>query len=1177
MAEVDYYNQIRFVDDHPSSTDEFRGQPHKSVADILVSILTSGEGGRAIGLEGTWGSGKSTVVDIAQSILQSRDADIDEGKKYTFFVYGAWAHQSDPLRRVFLQELIQCLDANDSIDKAHWIEKLEKLETRRKKVVENKAEQLSLVAKSSIITVPFLPIAYLLLNNSNSSFEFPLPIIGCVSIPYGLIGISIISIPFIIAAITLLTWREGWRSSWKFLSSSWWLTKEEMRGKSVIWAFTRHTDHITTEQFIREEEATTVEFNAIFDELINDAAEHDHQIIIVFDNLDRLPPDLIRTAWATMRNFFATTPGTSRQSTLKNVWLIVPFDRVHIEEVFGKGEEDEKGGATPGFVEKTFEIVLRVAPPILSNWREFLSTKLKGSFGETISEAEMYQIFRVFDLYQRLHAKTITPRTIKSFINTVVAQAKQWGKLIPLEHQALYALYKDDISSNISKLQDSTIFEETVQTEIANPDWAKSLAAAHYNVNPEDALEILLTPEIGIAISKNDIDRLTELQKTGGFSLVLGDYISQSALQWAKQTPAIFFDVADTFNNLSLNDDVVVDDIWRKMVSQVASIDKAFRPNERTAGGLQALIKHSSPDRKTDTARKLVRALSSYNDTKVPDSPETTGKTWYSLFEAIAEELEKEVGDSTPKGVFSAIRIPGNINTLLDVAATAGDAGKIPFSAFKVSISPEDITTEVVAFIERVSPDQKLDPIIRAFTDNPTTIDWERIVTAIRVRLQGPTPPLTTVDAHRLLTLCTTIGKTEDTAIAAMNTLDNDGSLHGLLGLALSKTHPPLVALTLHELMIHRSGQLNGPDNNPHYGDLAAVNTFISQIQSSPDDEMLIRELAQHAGDEHRFNHILKSGLSEDGYCEIYRAILRQMVALGTIKILAPLMVLGNMTRISEILEPDFFIQFLEQFGDWNIRDSISGDKWTKIDPQFLVLSHPLSTENYRTAIDNVRSGLAAFTTERWCQSLKEEDNALRLLFTIVDLGEPPELKVMFFDAIKSHTQSLIEGAEMPISFREKWPALTKLLPPARRTQLYKWLRDKLIDKGPTAEFLRQILTLFGTDFSTNADFSAKAEDIIRVVIDPILAEGTVESMACLDAHAQAFAKTLNFASDAEKQGLSDRLTTQYEAGDADMKRKVDSLAIALELTIDRAEPPSEPDQSQSETPSTSDSSESTD
>lgn len=56
------------VRDEPATEDAFDG-PHRKVAEALVSILKE-DGGRAVGLEGDWGSGKSTVVEIAREQLK---------------------------------------------------------------------------------------------------------------------------------------------------------------------------------------------------------------------------------------------------------------------------------------------------------------------------------------------------------------------------------------------------------------------------------------------------------------------------------------------------------------------------------------------------------------------------------------------------------------------------------------------------------------------------------------------------------------------------------------------------------------------------------------------------------------------------------------------------------------------------------------------------------------------------------------------------------------------------------------------------------------------------------------------------------------------------------------------------------------------------------------------------
>lgn len=55
------------LDDVPATEDAFG--PHKRIADAIVSLVTSEPGGRAIGVEGGWGSGKSTVVAFVRNAL----------------------------------------------------------------------------------------------------------------------------------------------------------------------------------------------------------------------------------------------------------------------------------------------------------------------------------------------------------------------------------------------------------------------------------------------------------------------------------------------------------------------------------------------------------------------------------------------------------------------------------------------------------------------------------------------------------------------------------------------------------------------------------------------------------------------------------------------------------------------------------------------------------------------------------------------------------------------------------------------------------------------------------------------------------------------------------------------------------------------------------------------------
>jgi len=80
--------QTRLIEDIPSDEDQFASSggvgPHERIAKAIADIVLSPEesGGKMIGLEGGWGSGKSTVVNLLKKQVQS-----DHG--ITVFAYDA--------------------------------------------------------------------------------------------------------------------------------------------------------------------------------------------------------------------------------------------------------------------------------------------------------------------------------------------------------------------------------------------------------------------------------------------------------------------------------------------------------------------------------------------------------------------------------------------------------------------------------------------------------------------------------------------------------------------------------------------------------------------------------------------------------------------------------------------------------------------------------------------------------------------------------------------------------------------------------------------------------------------------------------------------------------------------------------------------------------------------------
>lgn len=83
---------------------------------------------RIIGLEGTWGTGKSNVIASVQDNL---------GENYIFYTYDAWAYQEDLQRRSFLEgltsELITC--HKESINQKTTIQYVQQINEHESEIV----------------------------------------------------------------------------------------------------------------------------------------------------------------------------------------------------------------------------------------------------------------------------------------------------------------------------------------------------------------------------------------------------------------------------------------------------------------------------------------------------------------------------------------------------------------------------------------------------------------------------------------------------------------------------------------------------------------------------------------------------------------------------------------------------------------------------------------------------------------------------------------------------------------------------------------------------------------------------------------------------------------------------------------------------------------------------------
>jgi hypothetical protein len=136
--------------DRPAADDAFSGGGHKRTAVALANTIQDfDDQTRSIGLEGKWGSGKSTIIEIAKVVLDQSGGD----RKYCVFSFDLWTNQNGNFRRAFLESLLSWLETVDK-SKSSFIE-----HTRnriRDRVVDTRSTNIKVFSPFGLIVLAFL-------------------------------------------------------------------------------------------------------------------------------------------------------------------------------------------------------------------------------------------------------------------------------------------------------------------------------------------------------------------------------------------------------------------------------------------------------------------------------------------------------------------------------------------------------------------------------------------------------------------------------------------------------------------------------------------------------------------------------------------------------------------------------------------------------------------------------------------------------------------------------------------------------------------------------------------------------------------------------------------------------------------------------------------------------------
>jgi predicted ABC-type transport system involved in lysophospholipase L1 biosynthesis ATPase subunit len=135
--------------DDPATADEFG--THNKIADLIRDEILGSASGRSIALIGDWGSGKSTIIELLKGYFTEGENPIAH-----LFIYDAWSHQGDSLRRAFLDDLIVSL--SNRMTEQEVIDATDQVWNRTETTTTTTEPVLRRHAKALLLSLVFIPI-----------------------------------------------------------------------------------------------------------------------------------------------------------------------------------------------------------------------------------------------------------------------------------------------------------------------------------------------------------------------------------------------------------------------------------------------------------------------------------------------------------------------------------------------------------------------------------------------------------------------------------------------------------------------------------------------------------------------------------------------------------------------------------------------------------------------------------------------------------------------------------------------------------------------------------------------------------------------------------------------------------------------------------------------------------
>lgn len=483
----------KILTDDAKTVDLLEDKAHQKIAEHLYELITDEETpGLTIGIEGKWGSGKSTIIGILNERLKTLS------DTFVFYI-DTWAHEGDHLRRVFLEKFIDAIknklfpDDEKKLSKSD-LEDLKEIENSVcnrtiTKTITNTAKINKLGTILTILTIIALPIGIVFIDNSCSDVT----LLGTEPNWLFIIGIVLSLLSVIVGGV------------------AWIVQKIRKKDNPIFWT-TESTDN-TTDETTQESEKSSVEFDKFFKKLLVFLEKKGFKnIICVIDNLDRINEEDALKIWSTLQIFIQEkNPIISKQERKQKLWILVPYDESGLKKLWDKNSEPENP-ITKNFLNKSFQLRIDVPQQVLSSWENYAKSEIDIALNN-FSEKDKKTVLDVLRWTRNDLSDVPSPRVIKTYINQIAFMyplCKDNTSLTALCYYVSLKYIEGKSTDDITKeLLEKKIPNNSMDLYSGKNNLPQELSAIIFNVDKKKGMQLLLQTPIQNALNNNSADLIS--------------------------------------------------------------------------------------------------------------------------------------------------------------------------------------------------------------------------------------------------------------------------------------------------------------------------------------------------------------------------------------------------------------------------------------------------------------------------------------------------------------------------------------------------------------------------------------------------------------------------------------------------------------------------------------------